>query len=218
MGLISSTAKPSHGRPRWGKLRRFAAATAGALFIALSVVLTLSIYAQGESADRIGLAIASMVFYIGPAGLILLASSLWGGWSPPSTAIRVRSIRAAASWVVVVGLFMLLSLPLPMTGDAGAPERRAYLVLLVLLSLTILGAASIRRWPRVGVGMLSVAGAYVALRILGLTLNADVASSLALVGPHAAWSILVAASGGAMIVGAAILAWPLHSARGDDPG
>jgi hypothetical protein len=197
--------------PRWSAPRRLLCAVGGALLATIPLLLGSTILAQGAGIGRTGAIIAFWLLAASPAGLYLLAAAYWGAWSPRGHADRrVRTIRIALVWALIVGVYLTSSVPWL---EASAMTRREWVngsALAALTAMTLVALSMIRRRPRAtALGLLPAGlfGSLVLANIASIVLGPD-ASQWS--GPARTLSLLVSGSYAAALLVAAILAWPLR--------
>ena len=196
--------------PHWSVPRRLLCGVGGALLATIPLLLGSTILAQGAGIGRTGSVIAFWLLAASPVGIYLLAAAYWGAWSPRGPDRRVRTIRVALAWALVVGVYLTSSVPWL---EASAMTRREWMNGLgraAVTVMTLFALLMIRRRPRATALGLLPAGIFSSLvlaNIAAIVLGPD-ASQWA--GPARTLSLLVSGSYAAALIIAALLAWSLR--------
>jgi hypothetical protein len=195
----------------WSLPRRLLCGVGGALLATIPLLLGSTILAQGEGIGRTGAVIAFWLLAVSPMGIYLLATAYWGAWSPRGHPDRrVRTIRVALAWALIVGVYLTSSVPWL---EAAAMTRREWingLALAAVTAMTLFALVMIRRRPSAAALGLVPAGVFSSLvlaNVAAIVLGPD-ASQWA--GPARTLSLLVSGSYAAALLMAALLAWPLR--------
>lgn len=195
----------------WGGARRAAAAGGGFVLFVVSLVLGATIVASGAVGELIARALVITLLTIALLGLYISAAGIWGGWSPAcSTSTRIRSVRIALVWAILVGAYMCYGLPLGSPRGMSAAEWTSVAILAALLAISIFSVVCIRSRPRAVVAALGVAAAYglfMTLKFLLILLW----PTRSFGGPAVAVTFVLVGSFGLALVFAFALAWPLRA-------
>ena len=184
----------------------------GLVLAFISLVLGATIVAGGGITEWPGGVIALALLILTPLGLYLLAAGLWGGWSPGAdTRLRVRSVRVALVWVLLVGGYMFWGVPLTSAARMTRAEWINFGILVSLLTIATVALIGISRRPKVAVTLLSAGASYGAFMAFRLSAVLLTHSATPYSGPARSLSLVIAGSFGLALVAAFILAWPLRS-------
>src|SRR5678815_2460035 len=189
----------------WSLTRRWTFGIGGACVGLTSLVLGLTVVAAAGTRERGGGVIVLSMMLVSLMGFYFAGAGLWGEWVPRlSTPVRTRTVRGALIWAMLVGLYMFLSLPLTSFREMSSRESISAVALLVLLVISGIAIAAITRRPRIVAHLLSLAGVYSAVMLVGILRLLAFPEDGALAGPAVALSLLLAGSMCVALVAAAL--------------
>jgi hypothetical protein len=192
----------------WSLRRRLLVGLGGALFGFAALVLGATTLAQYESSRQEGALVAFIVIASAPLGLYGLAAASWGHWAPGTDLRRrVRVVRVASGWALLIGFYLLMALPLFGTMTLFAWEAFARLTFIVVSAAC--GLFVPLRAPKL-TAILLVVAAVTATVVPFRILTTIVSDAGVILGPGMTLSFLMAGSLWLALVAAAILAWPIR--------
>jgi hypothetical protein len=192
----------------WSLRHRLLVGFGGALFGFAALVLGATMLAQYESSRQQGTLVGFIVLASAPVGLYGLVAASWGHWGPGTDLRRrVRVVRIASAWALLIGFYLIMALPLFGTMTHFAWEALARLTMIVVSAAC--GLFVPLRAPKLTailLGVSAVTAAVVPVRILA----AIVGDTGVILGPGMTLTFLMAGSLWLALVAAAILAWPIR--------
>jgi hypothetical protein len=203
--------------PRWSVPRRLLCAVGGALLATIPLLLASTILAQGAGIERTAALIAFWLLAASPLGIYLLTAAYWGAWSPRGhPGRRIRTIRVALAWALIVGVYLTSSIPWL---EASAKTRREWIngvAMAAVTAMTLFAFFMIRRYPRATAFGLLPAGVFSGLVLANIAVIALGPDASQWAGPARTLSLLVSGSYAAALIVAALLAWPLRGRSSGD--
>lgn len=194
---------------RWPLAARWGIGILGVITTVAALVLGVALLVQYADTGQGGGTVGLVVVGFAPVGLYGIAAARWGAWTPGADFdARVRAIRLASGWALLVGSYLMVY-SLPPLRTMTADEWIALARLSVVLAGAIGGVGLVRRHPR------HVAYTLLAGAVLSAMLPINVVRIIRGVvvvplGPAMALSFLTVMSFSLALIAAFLLCWPLR--------